>query len=122
MAPSAKLFAALLFVSFLSKENSQCFLSNITIRQSMTGFQIHGMTEWNTTVSNNCLCSQSEVKLDCRGFQTTKSIDPLILAITDTECLVNNGLPIFNSTPITFTYAQNPQFNFKPISSQIACS
>ncbi|KAG7026828.1 Protein TAPETUM DETERMINANT 1, partial [Cucurbita argyrosperma subsp. argyrosperma] len=122
MAPFLKLFAALLFVSLLYKGNCQCVSNDIAISQKMTGFQIHGMTEWNVTISNNCLCSQSEVKLDCKGFQTTKSIDPSILAVTDTECLVNNGLPIFKSNPVIFTYAQDPKFDFKLISSQIACS
>ncbi|XP_023004032.1 protein TAPETUM DETERMINANT 1-like [Cucurbita maxima] len=122
MAPFAKLFAALLFVSLLHKGNCQCVSNDIAIRQTMSGFQIHGMTEWNVTISNICLCSQSEVKLDCRGFQTTKSIDPSVLAVTDSECLVNNGLPIFKSNSITFTYAHDPKFDFKLISSQINCS
>ncbi|XP_038881121.1 uncharacterized protein At1g05835-like [Benincasa hispida] len=122
MAIFVKLVTALLVLSLVSTGNCQCILNNITISQRMTGFQIHGMTEWKVTISNNCPCSQSEVKIDCKGFQTTESIDPSILAVFDTECLVNNGLPIFNSNPITFSYAQDPQFNFKPISSQISCS
>ncbi|KGN48771.1 uncharacterized protein At1g05835-like [Cucumis sativus] len=117
-----KLLAALLVLSLISTGNCQCFLNNIKISQSMTGFQIHGMTEWKVTITNNCICSQSDLKLDCKGFATTLSIDPSILAISDSECLVNNGQPIFNSRPITFKYAQSPKFNFKPLSSQISCS
>ncbi|KAA0036281.1 protein TAPETUM DETERMINANT 1-like [Cucumis melo var. makuwa] len=122
MAISVKLLAALLVLSFISTGNCQCVLNNITISQKMTGFQIHGMTEWDVTITNNCICSQSDLKLDCKGFATTLSIDPSILSISDNECLVNNGKPIFNSKPITFKYAQTPKFNFKPISSQISCS
>ncbi|KAG7018068.1 hypothetical protein SDJN02_19934, partial [Cucurbita argyrosperma subsp. argyrosperma] len=122
MAIFLKFLTPLLFLSLLWTGNCQCESNNIQINQRRTGFQIYGMTQWKVTISNNCICSQSNVKLDCRGFQIFESIDPSILAIFDTECLVNDGRPIFNFNPINYTYARDPKFKFDLISSQVACS
>ena len=101
--------------------NGQCTLKDLKVRQSQTGFQIHGKPEWGVSITNNCSCVQKDVKLNCRGFQTTESVDPLALNINGDVCLLNNGNPIYTDA-IKFKYAWDNSFPLNPISSQIACS
>ncbi|XP_022141896.1 uncharacterized protein At1g05835-like [Momordica charantia] len=122
MVASIKLLCALFFFCLLSKGNCQCSLGDISIKQEATEKRVGGQQEWLVTVSNNCVCSQYNVKLDCTGFSSEEIVDSSKLTNTGNECLINGGRPIFKSDPISFTYAWDLIFPFKPLSSQVACS
>lgn len=102
--------------------NCQCSLDDITIRQNTTGSEVEGKQEWRATITNNCVCSQYSVKFDCNGFNTVEDVDSSILMVFGSVCLVNNGEPIFKPKPISFTYAWDNAFPFKPLFSQVSCS
>ncbi|CAK9317497.1 unnamed protein product, partial [Citrullus colocynthis] len=97
-------------------------LDEIAISQSRTGKEVNGKKEWRATITNNCVCSQYSVKFDCNGFNSVEKVDESKLMVAGSVCLVNNGQPIFKSIPISFTYAWDNAFAFKPLFSQIACS
>jgi len=97
-------------------------LSDISIRHYETHDYAHGMPVWKVNITNNCMCTQSQVKLNCTGFQSNLGIDEALLTVSDTECLVKQGAPIYSSESVIFRYAWLPEFQFKPISSNIACS
>lgn len=90
--------------------------------QDGTGVQIQGKPEYKVTVTNDCICSQSELELQCTGFQSLEGIDPAVLRIDGDKCLLNNGVPLHGSESITFKYAWDTKFNLVPLSSQINCS
>ncbi|KAK7247013.1 hypothetical protein RIF29_41889 [Crotalaria pallida] len=100
----------------------ECTLKDLSVKVAKSGAQIKGKPEWVVTITNNCVCVQSNVKVNCRGFQTEEPIDPLILIDSgDDECIVNYGNAIYEY-PITFKYAWDNSFPFNPVSSEIACS
>ncbi|KAG7965608.1 hypothetical protein I3843_08G009600 [Carya illinoinensis] len=100
----------------------QCSLEKIGITQTDTGATIHNKPEWKVTIHNVCPCSVLHLKLACSGFQTVEDIDPSVLSISNGECLVNNGQPIYPSTTFSFTYAWDTSFPFTPLYSDVACS
>ncbi|XP_038896903.1 TPD1 protein homolog 1-like [Benincasa hispida] len=122
MVASIKFLCVLFFFCLLSKGKSQCSMNDITISQSTTGKEVNGKQEWRATITNNCVCSQYSVKFDCNGFNSVEKVDESILMVAGSECLVNNGQPMFKSNPISFTYAWDNAFSFKPLFSQVACS
>ncbi|KAA3488477.1 TPD1 protein-like protein 1-like [Gossypium australe] len=78
-------------------------IANITISQSQTGKTVENKPEWKATVKNDCICTLSFLKLNCNGFQT----------VEDVESSVTN---------LSFIYAWDTSFPFKPPSSQVICS
>ena len=77
-------------------------------------------------VRNTCGCAQSDVKVDCAGFDTTLAIDPAKLEVLPAGgggglCLVNGGAPVTPGRDVTFSYAWSKQFGFRPVSSTVAC-
>ncbi|GAV60545.1 hypothetical protein CFOL_v3_04075, partial [Cephalotus follicularis] len=101
----------------------QCSINNVKISQSATKRLVRKVPEWNVTITNNCACSQLDVKLDCNGFKTVEKVDPSIMTMSGAECLiVNNGNPLHPHDTVSFTYASATSFPFTPVSSQIACS
>lgn len=77
------------------------------------------MPELKVTVTNNCVCSQSQVMFKCDGFQTNEAVDPTILTISDDVCILQKVIPPFET--IEFLYAWDPPFPFQPISSKEIC-
>ncbi|KGN60075.1 hypothetical protein Csa_001952 [Cucumis sativus] len=122
MVASINYFYLLFFFCLLSKGNCECSMNDIEISQSTTGREVNGKQEWRATIRNKCVCSQYSVKFDCNGFNTVEKVDESILMVAGSVCLVNNGQPIFNSSPISFTYAWDNAFPFSPLFSQVACS
>ncbi|XWS54370.1 hypothetical protein CRYUN_Cryun10bG0084400 [Craigia yunnanensis] len=100
----------------------QCSLEKVTISQTQTGKTVENKPEWQVTISNGCVCSQSELKLSCSGFQTVETIDPSVLAKSGGECLINNGEPVPPLSDFSFKYAWDTSFPFNPLSSQPNCS
>ncbi|RHN40836.1 hypothetical protein MtrunA17_Chr8g0359521 [Medicago truncatula] len=99
-----------------------CTLSDISIKHYETHDFAHGMPVWRVSITNNCGCPQSQVKLNCTGFQSYIGIDQALLAVSDTECLVKQGAPIPAAQSVFFRYAWLPKFKFEPISSKIGCT
>ncbi|XP_048336990.2 TPD1 protein homolog 1-like [Ziziphus jujuba] len=113
-----------LFGLFAAGINSQqCSLSNIKVSQAQSGKKVQNKPEWTVTITNDCICGQSSLTVDCSGFQTVEAVDPSILKVSGSTCLINNGLPVFETQPISFNYAwDSASASFKPLSSQINCS
>ncbi|KAK7333507.1 hypothetical protein VNO80_30281 [Phaseolus coccineus] len=113
-----KLFNIILF---FSQGYSRCSLEDIHVSQAITGLTVKGKPELTVTVANWCSCAQSNVKLDCTGFQSIKPIDPSILEVSGNVCLVNGGKPISEGA-VEFSYAWDIPFSLLPISSDISCA
>ncbi|XP_027930798.1 uncharacterized protein LOC114186919 [Vigna unguiculata] len=116
-----KLFTTILFFVFFSQGYSKCSLKDIHVSQAITGLTVKGKPEMNVTIANWCSCAQSNLKLDCRGFQSTKAINPSILNVSGNVCLVNGGKPLLKAA-VEFSYAWDTSFSFDPISSSISCN
>ncbi|KHN28322.1 hypothetical protein D0Y65_028276 [Glycine soja] len=115
-----KILNIILFLALVSKGYSQCSLHDIHISQKQTGATIHGKKVWSVTIANWCSCYQSNVMLNCKGFQSVEPIDPQFLKIFGNVCLVSNGQPLFRGVTV-FNYAWDKPFPFIPISSKITC-
>ncbi|OVA17041.1 hypothetical protein BVC80_9041g47 [Macleaya cordata] len=120
MAASLNTLFAIVILSLLGKGFCQCELRNITVTQTDTGGAIHGKSEYKVTVTNNCICSQYDVKLNTEGFSTTLEADPLIF--NKETGLVKNGEPLYPHESIKFNYAWDTRFSLNPVSSRVACS
>ncbi|XP_058082462.1 TPD1 protein homolog 1A-like [Magnolia sinica] len=100
-----------------------CSISNIVVTQVKTGASVEGKPEYEVTIANNCICSQSNVIVRCAGFSSVEKVDPTLLKPLDgVLCLINNGNGVFQSSPIKFKYAWMTPFDLSPASSQINCS
>lgn len=99
-----------------------CDLNSIKVAQSRTGKTVQNKPEWKVSITNDCICTQTQVVLDCTGFRTVKPVAGSILSVTGSRCLVNNGQPVLQSQPISFTYAWDSSFSFSPVSSLVSCS
>ncbi|KAL3841132.1 hypothetical protein ACJIZ3_025723 [Penstemon smallii] len=98
-----------------------CSVKNLEITQTATGKTVKNKAEWNVTVTNNCICSQLNVKLNCKGFETVEA--PSVVSISGDTCVFNDKVPvIFGFESVSFTYAWDAKFAFKPVFSVIACS
>lgn len=98
-----------------------CSFRDLLITQNLTGVKVRGKPEWRVKITNNCACVQLNVMLNCEGFRTVEKIDPSVLRISPARCLVNNGQSVYGDA-VQFNYAWDNQFEFTPLSSQIACS
>ncbi|KAK7318984.1 hypothetical protein RJT34_03693 [Clitoria ternatea] len=116
-----KVLCAVIFLVLISHGYSQCSLKDLSVTQQKTAVKVKGKPEWNVTITNNCPCVQTNVKLNCVGFQTVEPIDVTIFSVSGDSCLVNAGQPIYRD-PITFKYAWDNSFPLNPNSSVIACS
>ncbi|XP_027341582.1 uncharacterized protein LOC113854646 [Abrus precatorius] len=118
---STKILGVVLFLVLVSKGYGQCSLSDLSVKQSQTGVKVQQKEEWSVTITNNCACVQKNVLLNCYGFQSAESIDPSVLRVSGSNCLLNNGQPIYKDA-VSFKYASDQQFPLNPVSSEIACS
>jgi len=101
--------------------SSYCNLNNINIAATRSGRTILGKSEWNVVVTNNCNCAQSQIKLQCQGFQTTEIVSQSILSIQGDTCLLINGNPLKGSASVSFSYAWDPPYFFRPLTSHTTC-
>ncbi|RZC64749.1 hypothetical protein C5167_008433 [Papaver somniferum] len=124
MAAALNIFAAAVVVlSLIGGGFCQCELSNIVISQRLTGFQIHGQTEYEVSIVNDCQCTQSDVVIHCPGFTSTFYENPSIWQPIDGDlCSFNSGKPVFFGETIKFMYASDPPCALTPASSRISCS
>lgn len=104
----------------------QCSLKDMSVEQTKVDKNVKngGRPLWNVTITNNCYCSQSNVRIACAGFRTSDVtvIDPSIAKIAKGKGLLNNGEPIYPYSSMGFTYASSAPLQFKLLSSQVACS
>ncbi|KAI5432380.1 uncharacterized protein LOC127131994 [Lathyrus oleraceus] len=107
---SITLFLALAFQAY----GERCNLSNIEVKQTKTSG-----SAWNVTVTNNCICTQTEVKFNTKGFKSSTPVDPTIFS---QDGLLIQGAPFYGFQSATFTYTSASQFKFAPISSLTECS
>ncbi|KAG5001982.1 hypothetical protein AAZX31_08G304900 [Glycine max] len=116
-------FNIILFFVLISQGCSQCSLKDLHVGQFLSGNIVNGMPEWNVLVSNWCRCVQTNVMLNCTGFESIEPIDPRLLKFQPLQgvCLVNSGKPIGKDV-FEFQYAWDVPFPFSPISSVISCS
>ncbi|XP_047181309.1 protein TAPETUM DETERMINANT 1-like [Vigna umbellata] len=113
---------SILILSFVMKGSSYCNLNNINIGTTRSGRTILGKPEWNVVVKNNCNCTQSQIRLSCRGFQTTEIVSRSILAVEGDSCLLINGNPLKGFATVSFSYAWDPPFILTPLTSHTTCS
>ncbi|XP_042485612.1 uncharacterized protein LOC122065830 [Macadamia integrifolia] len=123
-ATFGKFFSIILLLLLLAKSSfQQCSLDNITISQvKKPGQVVEGKPEYLVIVNNNCICTQSNLQLNCTGFKTVVKVDPSILSIDGNSCLFNNGRPFYGFTSKNFTYAWDTPSSFTPSSSYVSCS
>ncbi|XP_050212298.1 uncharacterized protein LOC126662374 [Mercurialis annua] len=123
MTTSTVFVFAFVLLFLATQGNCQCdAVSNFKITQTATGQKIQNKPEWKTIVTNDCLCTRDEIKLDCTGFQTVETVDPSKLKVTGTEGLLNNGDVVRGHESVSFTYAWDSPFQFKVTGSGVACS
>ncbi|XP_045828882.1 uncharacterized protein LOC123920632 [Trifolium pratense] len=117
MATIFKLLSLTIFLGLIFQAYGQpCSLNNIVVKQK-PGKEFPW---WDVNVSNNCSCTQSQVKFNCTEFTNyTPSVDPSIL---NKDCLLIQGRPLHYSESVNFSYVLTEQFTFQTISSEIACS
>ncbi|XP_022756301.1 uncharacterized protein LOC111304047 [Durio zibethinus] len=122
MASATKSFVRILLLSLVSQGICLCTLNDIIVGTVRTGKEIQGKPEWKVTVTNNCKCTQHELKLACKGFQSVETVDPNILEKQGDNCLVIKGNALKGFTSVSFAYARDPPFLLWPSGSIIeAC-
>jgi len=101
----------------------KCLPSNISLSQSRSGVTVKGKPEWSVTVTNKCPCAQTNVVLNCAGFQSVESVDPSVLTLSKggNFCLLTPGQPLNKNGVVRFKYAWDHQFSFHPTSTQSSC-
>ncbi|KAK7393088.1 hypothetical protein VNO78_21540 [Psophocarpus tetragonolobus] len=122
MAATFKYIISILFLNLIMKGSCYCNLNNINIGTTRSGRQIQGKPEWNVVVKNNCNCTQSQIRLNCKGFQTLENVSPSILSVQGDICLLINGNPLNPFTTVSFSYVWDLPFAFIPSTSHTTCS
>ncbi|XP_021739054.1 uncharacterized protein LOC110705478 [Chenopodium quinoa] len=120
------LFIVIIF-SLLVQGMGQCSLKDMSLKQTKVNKFVKNNNSnrpvWKVTITNNCYCSQSNIKIACTGVRTLKeAVDPPILKMEKGRGVVKNGEPIYPYTSVKFTYASSSPLQFKLLSSQVACS
>ncbi|OVA17047.1 hypothetical protein BVC80_9041g56 [Macleaya cordata] len=85
---------------------------------------IEGKPEYEVTMVNSCNCTQLNVKVNCKGFNTVEEVDPTIFSKEEGTglCLLKNGQPIYRDETIKFKYAWDASVDFTPAIFTQACS
>ncbi|TXG62201.1 hypothetical protein EZV62_013564 [Acer yangbiense] len=109
---------ALLVLSLITKGycTNNCTLNDIHVCGTRTWKYVGGKPEWKVELSNHCKCKQSNIRLECKGFQTTEPVSINILNHQGDTCLFLNGNPLERTIPITLYYASDTPFLLKPVS------
>ncbi|KAE8701592.1 hypothetical protein F3Y22_tig00110540pilonHSYRG00054 [Hibiscus syriacus] len=87
------------------------------VGQVPKGVEIKGQPEWKVTITNNCKCTQHELRITCHGFQSVETVDPSIFEQRGDKCLVNQGNALTGFGSVGFSYAWDPPFIMFPSSS-----
>jgi hypothetical protein len=77
------------------------------------------------TVENKCICTQSNIKLACQGFDSSMVLGQAIIQPDGDGklCTLNGGaVGMGPEYAVRFRYTSSVEIDFKPVSSTIACS
>ncbi|XP_006657142.1 TPD1 protein homolog 1-like [Oryza brachyantha] len=101
-----------------------CQLSDITVTTARTGKVVEGQPEYEVTVANGCACPQNGIRVSCPGgVQSVEPVDESKIRAEDLGlCLVNDGMPVANGSPVTFTYAWAQPQDFAAAQATPWCS
>uniref|UniRef100_A0ACD6A8E1 Uncharacterized protein n=1 Tax=Avena sativa TaxID=4498 RepID=A0ACD6A8E1_AVESA len=107
--------------------NRECALSDLKVTQTTVPGQRGRYALYLVTVENKCICTQTDVKLACAGFDSSSiPVNPAGIITSDGDdsdlCTLNGGYPVTNDAMIKFYYAWSTEFSFAPVSSNISCS
>jgi hypothetical protein len=110
------------FSLFTYTGNAECGLKDLSVTQT----SVPGQTgRYLVTVQNKCICTQTQVKLACSGFNSTIPVDPAGAITADGDnalCTLNGGSPVTMDHAVKFYYAWSTEFSFAPVDSHISCS
>ncbi|KAG2562247.1 hypothetical protein PVAP13_8KG238701 [Panicum virgatum] len=124
MAATLKIFAFLFLycLSIGGNAYEPCKLSDLVVAQTVKARHEGGCLEIAVTVENRCICTQSNVKLACKGFSSSVHVYPAGILQTDGNglCSLGGGNSIGNA--VKFSYWSTAQISFAPVSSTIGCS
>ncbi|XP_065045917.1 uncharacterized protein LOC135677483 [Musa acuminata AAA Group] len=99
-----------------------CSTSDINVEQSKTGVTVEGQAEYEVTVSNTCDCPQSNVMILCYGLRSVVAVSPRAIKPVDAKlCVVAEGRPLSEGTPVKFKYAWKTPQDFPVVSTKIRC-
>uniref|UniRef100_A0A0D9XSH4 Uncharacterized protein n=1 Tax=Leersia perrieri TaxID=77586 RepID=A0A0D9XSH4_9ORYZ len=108
--------AFLLLACLCSRGEAVCSLSDLVVTQ--TGSHV--------TVENRCICTQTNMKLSCAGFdESAVRGEPGVIsrdAGAGDLCTLVGGGPVTNDSSVSFDYAGKTSVSFTPVSSTINCS
>ncbi|XP_042001307.1 TPD1 protein homolog 1-like [Salvia splendens] len=113
--------AVFYILCFISTAFGKCGPNDIVVGTVRSGRVNRGLPEWDVQVVNNCNCSQSDIIVTCRGFQTVKPVDRSIFQTKGDYCLINRGRPIRPRADVRFTYAWDRPTFFFPYSTKSRC-
>jgi len=108
----------------MSRENAEyCRLSDLAVTQISLPPKMEGYKEYKVMVENRCICTQTNVKLACGGFNASMGVDPDVLSMDDNGnlCSLNSGGRISMAAWALTTTSSSPT-RFDPESSTMACS
>ncbi|KAL5203884.1 hypothetical protein ABZP36_008755 [Zizania latifolia] len=104
---------------------AECSLSDLVVTQTAVPGQVGGDPEYQVTVENRCICTQTDVKVSCAGFDSPLPVDPAVIRPDGDGsdlCTLNNGGAVTNDAKLSFTYAGKTEVSFAPVSSTVNCS
>ncbi|KAF0896373.1 hypothetical protein E2562_021904 [Oryza meyeriana var. granulata] len=114
--------AFLLLFCLCRRGEALCSLSDLVVTQTTVPGQIADEPFYHVTVENRCICTQTDVKLSCAGFDSPMHVDPSIIRRDGDLCTLNDGGPVTNDRTVSFYYAGKTRVSFAPVSSTISCS
>ncbi|GMG98971.1 hypothetical protein Nepgr_000811 [Nepenthes gracilis] len=97
----------------------QCTKADLKLSQIGLGSDVKGKPEWKVTLTNDCFCAFTHIKLGCERFLAVDKIDPSLLTRSGDECLVADAIGPYSS--LSFTYAWDAPFPFVIKSSLLIC-
>ncbi|MBA0631755.1 hypothetical protein Godav_000599, partial [Gossypium davidsonii] len=79
-------------------------IANITISQSQTGKTVENKPGWKATVKNDCICTQSDLKLNSNWFQTVEDVESSVIYSRGAEAFEGATPRIGGRKPKGFLY------------------
>ncbi|XP_006662959.1 TPD1 protein homolog 1B-like [Oryza brachyantha] len=121
------IIAAFLLLFCLCSRSGEalCSLSDLVVTQAAVPGQVAGEPEYHVTVENRCICTQTDVRVSCAGFQYPMPVDPSVIRRDGGDgdlCILNGGGPVTNDRAVSFYYAGKTRVSFAPVSSTVDCS
>lgn len=108
----------------IAGNGQQCTGSDIAVNLVKTGSVVEGDPEYEVTVSNNCeKCTAVNVHVQCFGLNSVEPVNKTAIrpeAGTD-RCIVNDGKPISQGSPVKFKYAWLTPQDFPVVSYEFKC-